>query len=340
MKLLKKLLSSLMILIMVLVVFFSAVAVSVFIYGQATGQQLIPELNSESDVRRYLKSIGENTSIPFVSDLLSSMGDDPESAAEYQQILEQYDPLFYPYFGMLNEDQKIVYSRLIDAVYAKEDVVNPTAFGLTYEEAEETWEAVFYDHPELFWLEESVSFRYYDSGAVTAIELHYNDLANDLEHNRALFDNACAAILQEANDLGSDYEKELYLHNALIGLCDYDLESDHSQSAYSVLVNKRSVCAGYAKAFQLLRTECGIPCYDVAGWSGENHAWNIVLLDGEYYNVDLTWDDGINTLAFFNRTDADLIKTHERRGKSIDLPACEGQAHHNTEPIPPLNHNL
>ena len=329
-----------MILIMVFAVFISSIAVSLFIYGQATGQQLIPELNSESDVRRYLKSIGENTSIPFVSDLLSSIDADSASAKEYQEILDQYDPLYYPYFGMLNEDQKIVYAKLIEAVYEKEDVFNPAVYALNYEEAEEVWEAVFYDHPELFWLEESVSFRYYDNGRVTAIELHYNDLANDLEKNRVLFDNACASLLQEAKELGSDYEKELFLHNALIALCDYDLESDFSQSAFSVLVNRRSVCAGYAKSFQLLMRECGIPCYYASGWSGENHAWNIVRLDGEYYNVDLTWDDGIQTLAFFNRTDADLVKTHERRGKSIDLPDCEGKAHHNTEPIPPLNLQL
>ena len=123
MKLLKKLLSSLMILIMVFAVFISSIAVSLFIYGQATGQQLIPELNSESDVRRYLKSIGENTSIPFVSDLLSSIDADSASAKEYQEILDQYDPLYYPYFGMLNEDQKLVYAKLIEAVYEKEDAL-------------------------------------------------------------------------------------------------------------------------------------------------------------------------------------------------------------------------
>ncbi len=311
-------------------------AVSVFIYGQATGQQLVPEFDSEADLKRYLKSLGEHTSIPVVSDFLSSMEADTADFEEYDRLLAEYDPLFYPYFGMLNEDQKIVYGRIIEAVKEKQEVCNPTAFALSYEEAEEVWEAVFYDHPELFWLDESVSFRYYENGAVTAIELHYNDLADQLDQNRALFDNACASILQEANALGSDYEKELFLHNALIGLCEYDLDSDFSQSAFSVLVNRRSVCAGYAKSFQLLMKECGIPCYYAAGWSGENHAWNIVLLDGEYYNVDLTWDDGIQTLAFFNRTDADLLHTHERRGKSIDLPACEGTAHHNTEPIPPI----
>ena len=62
------------------------------------------------------------------------------------------------------------------------------------------------------------------------------------------------------------------------------------QSAYSALVQGRSVCAGYARAFQYICQRLGIPAYYCAGSSGEDHAWNIVKLGDGFYNVDRKYD--------------------------------------------------
>ena len=97
------------------------------------------------------------------------------------------------------------------------------------------------------------------------------------------------------------------------------------QSAYSALVNGQSVCAGYARAFQYIMQQLGIPTYYCTGYSGENHAWNIVKLYNDYYNVDTTWDDTEpGTYNYFNKTDAEFNTTHIRRNLSINLPACTG----------------
>mgnify|MGYP006990155591 CR=1 FL=1 len=55
-------------------------------------------------------------------------------------------------------------------------------------------------------------------------------------------------------------------------------------------------------------TQLGIPCYYCTGFAGENHAWNIIRLDDEYYNVDVTWDDTTpNTYDYFNKTSLKVI---------------------------------
>lgn len=54
------------------------------------------------------------------------------------------------------------------------------------------------------------------------------------------------------------------------------------------------VCAGYAHAFQYLCGLGGIECHYVTGTVNEGHAWNIVVLDGESYLVDLTFCDGFS----------------------------------------------
>ena len=62
----------------------------------------------------------------------------------------------------------------------------------------------------------------------------------------------------------------------------------------AALVEGFAVCSGYSSSFQLLATLAGLECITVRGEANmirEEHAWNMVRLDGEWYCVDVTWDD-------------------------------------------------
>ena len=138
--------------------------------------------------------------------------------------------------------------------------------------------------------------------------------------------------MQVQGGLESDYEKEVYVHNALLDRIEYDLQAPLNQSAYSAMVNGRTVCAGYARSFQYLMTQMGVPCYYCTGYAGENHAWNIIRLDGEFYNVDATWDDTTpNTYDYFNKTDNEFAPNHRREELSVYLPSCGGTKYSNLE---------
>ncbi len=69
-------------------------------------------------------------------------------------------------------------------------------------------------------------------------------------------------------------------------------------SAYAALVNKTAVCQGYANLFYRLALECGLDSRIVSGYSNLTaHAWNIVKIDGKYYNIDATWDSSRKQLG-------------------------------------------
>jgi hypothetical protein len=101
----------------------------------------------------------------------------------------------------------------------------------------------------------------------------------------------------------SDLEKELALHDYLVFNTTYDYANyladtvtEESHQPYGVLVNKIAVCDGFARTMQILLDMVGIENEFVhgdsdgeKGWYG--HAWNLVRIDGEYFHLDVTFDN-------------------------------------------------
>ena len=92
--------------------------------------------------------------------------------------------------------------------------------------------------------------------------------------------------------------KVLLIHDRLITHChyseDYDYENgryaDDDYNAYGALVGGKAICQGYTLGLSYLLDYVGINSYTCAS-DILLHAWNIVIVDGEKYHVDATWDD-------------------------------------------------
>ncbi len=87
----------------------------------------------------------------------------------------------------------------------------------------------------------------------------------------------------------SKTELALLVHDKLAQQCTFG-DSPHCDTAYGALVEQIAICEGYTEAYMYLLTELGIPC-GFCESSDLVHIWNIVKLEGETYNVDVTWDD-------------------------------------------------
>lgn len=122
-------------------------------------------------------------------------------------------------------------------------------------------------------------------------------------------------ILENAPKTGSDYDKALFIHDYLVEHTAYDLQGSLQDgfqlchTAYGALVKHSAVCMGYSAAYQYLLRELGVHCMYAGGTVRESaqsalkskypqmdgsHVWNCVELDGEYYWVDVTWDDPLD----------------------------------------------
>lgn len=239
-----------------------------------------------------------------------------------------FDPLFYPYYAMLDTKGQHLYRQIFANANAFNGAFVPVE-AVPVSEIKNVIMAVYNDHPELFWLNTAFVCKYDKNKICAELELEFNITQEDFPETSAQFYNTVNTLLSQVQNL-SDYEKEKRVHDLLIDMIEYDKGADMNQSAYSALVEGKSVCAGYARAYQYLMQRLGIPCYYCTGFAGEDHAWNIVALDDGYYNVDVTWDDTPGgEYDYFNKNDQDYADTHVRRDLSVNLPKCEGQRYLN-----------
>lgn len=188
--------------------------------------------------------------------------------------------------------------------------------------------AVYADYPEYFWYNGGYSRscdysqqKDYDYGSdypLIYIYPQYYATGETLDEMRAEFDEEVDKALSYVTDFMTDYEKELYIHDYLIGLVTYALNNDYHQSAYGALVKKSCVCAGYSRAMQCLLKKVGIKAMFVTGVGitangSESHAWNLVKLDDTFVWMDSTWDDQVYSMAqhdYFNLDTTTFSPSH------------------------------
>lgn len=91
------------------------------------------------------------------------------------------------------------------------------------------------------------------------------------------------------NTNGTEYEMALYLHDWLLDQLEYD-DSLKWSSAESALSRGLGTCQAYESAYAKLLSAAGIENAETRD-TYDGHTWNAVKLDGEWYQVDCTWDD-------------------------------------------------
>ena len=165
----------------------------------------------------------------------------------------------------------------------------------------------------------------YDTSAIRAA-WEKEDPSQLSEEDRKIYEAAEKVLKKVLKGGMSDYEKELAIYDWVVNNVDYDwTHQDHrketpreSFTPYGGLVDRTAVCLGYATTFQLLCDLAGVECITVPGAafeSREDHGWNMVRLDGEWYCVDATWDANVRERGgwgrpedwdFFNVTSDDM----------------------------------
>ena len=225
-------------------------------------------------------------------------------------------------------------------------------------------EAYTYDNPDVFYLSpnkmylnietttkgQNKTYNVYINNGEEANYLN-EEFSNKQDINLAL--EKIEAIRKQIihNKTGNDYEDIKMVHDYLVENIEYDtsLQEKNIYNIYGALVNKKSVCEGYARAFKYLLDGLGIESTMVIGkginssGQSENHAWNYVKLENNWYAVDCTWDDPViigggyignsSKYRYFLKGKEDMEKDHTtlgnftQGGKEFEYPTLNNKSY-------------
>ncbi len=232
----------------------------------------------------------------------------------------------YYYYQQLSETGKKIYITIENNIEnlknGMENIPLPPSLNETAksngkefiaQEFQNAWDAFITDKSEYFYLDSSkvcLVTKMITKGSITNYEFFIgkgenktyfiDEFASKEEVEVALqeIEKSKQNILQNAN--GSNFDKMLYIHDWIVDNNKYDtLNTSNTSNIYGSIVNKSSICEGYARAFKYLLDELDIPCILVSGTAidengkTERHAWNYVFINNNWYAIDTTWDDPI-----------------------------------------------
>ena len=140
----------------------------------------------------------------------------------------------------------------------------------------------------------SIIFNFDDNVIEIEIKHTYSDDA--IKDINAILDDF---VEKNINNSMSTKDKIKIIHDYIINNTEYDkLKTENinddtyqSNTAYGVLVEKYGICSGYSDTMKLFLDKLNIINYKI---SNDQHIWNLILLDEEWFHLDLTWDDPIS----------------------------------------------
>lgn len=223
----------------------------------------------------------------------------------------------YGYY-QLNKEQKRVYDKLSAAARNFETEVELDG-NLTKENLKRICELMNLEENDLYYLADSYQYNYdKETHVVSSVTLYYRyDKEKVAELDRAT-EEAADRIFERITPEMTDLEKVKVFHDQIIWGTYYTLFGDYITTPYGALAEGKALCEGYARAFAYLCNRAEIEnCFSTGfdNETGEKHIWNMVKLNGNWYNIDTTWDDPQGTRPpsviynYYLLRDADLPDT-------------------------------
>ena len=246
-------------------------------------------------------------------------------ALERKEIIISYVNYFSGLFGNNKLETRNDYTRDIDFTYVKRTTdYNPK----NYQDILNIYYSVLNSGLEEFTFQCDVSYKnclddvdalansqeklsdinnyVHPFNSFTHIETTYNSLGSVTISTVKAYTQEEIALLNTAiddiypkivNENATVEENIKSVHDYIINNTKYDIsrkngESEyHSDTAYGALYEGYAVCGGYSDTMSLFLNRMNIPNFKA---SSDMHIWNVVNVNGQWLNLDFTWDDPIS----------------------------------------------
>lgn len=222
----------------------------------------------------------------------------------------------YYYYNNLSDNEKEAYIVMYSSFVCFDDKIT---LAINSNKLKDVFTAVLYDNPHIFWIDNN--YQYSENNNSVTFTPSYRLSPENVRTMTEEMNHIVSDIVEKSESYLTDFEKELYFHDYICNNTTYDetLEAFCNDTAYSTFVDGVAICEGYSRAMQLLLDAADIDNFLVTGDAESDgevapHMWNIVVIDGVNYHLDVTWDDsgtdGKIMYFYFNVSDRMINKDH------------------------------
>lgn len=181
---------------------------------------------------------------------------------------------------------------IIDALEAYETMVDVSDYDITKDEANDIVSKIIEENAQLFYVDREYVLSYSkETDYVLSITFSLKYSGNELDMKMDDFESRINMILNEIDESENELGIIHLCHDYIVKNYSYD-ETLGSSDAYNMLLTGKGTCMAYTALYGYILRQYGIDSTVVKS-KELNHIWNAVYLNGEYYNVDVTWDDPI-----------------------------------------------
>ncbi len=216
---------------------------------------------------------------------------------------------------IVNEDGISLEECVKSAIDNREESVDISGFGLEAEEAAAAFAEIINNNPRYFFLSgENVPLTVEaDTGLVMEVGINYTMSEGEINAAEKVIDDELGRISAFAAEAPEgELNKALALHEYFaLNFCYHNPGPGEDEDTYDAIydvprlfIYRQGVCQAFALAFRLAADDLGLTSgyacgYNAYGYGG--HAWNAVMVDGNWYMVDTTWDSGSCVAGFVER---------------------------------------
>ena len=233
-----------------------------------------------------------------------------------ESILGDYTKKYI--YSTLSDKHKRLYKVLFEGISDFKKEIDVSGFNATEDDIMKVFTAIDYENPQLIWISSGYGYQYsYIGDIVQSVKPYYTRTKAEAEKTMPKLKKAAQKIIDKALSYDKLFDRVVCIHDTLIDNTVYTLNGNATICcADGPILNGKALCEGYSKAFAYLCQSIGLDTICVFGYTDQNHLWNMIKLDGNWYNVDVTYDDptGSTPLCLHNYfcvTTKKLSKDHK-----------------------------
>ena len=216
---------------------------------------------------------------------------------------------------------------IISGLFEMAEQISLAKYDLGIDEMSKIWRDILKSQPYLFFVDSVLELDVSEEKVIKVYPRYVmtvEQTARATEFCRSEIERMVGAAVGM-----TEREKALFLHDYLCLQFTYD-ESLESDNMYSFLKSGKGTCQGYALTYMAALQGAGLEC-GFAASDSMSHIWNTVRVEGEWYHVDVTWDDypevwgGVEHSNFL-KSDKAITATAHRDWIALEDVKCVSEA--------------